>query len=181
MRSLLSALRLSISGSCLGESCSRTRPFDSVFSVRQHIALDVVFTLLMPLTEDNARPALNESPFNTPGLQEILKLCWHRDPTHRPPFTKVVRDLEILHRNFGNGYESPKHAPYPLPTESPGSPSPDLRPRPLPPFEGPRSFGSHGRHESQGTKPTSLKGPVLKSPPASSPIVDILQWDATSE
>lgn len=100
--------------------------------------------------KDNGRPKMNESPFNTPSLQEIVKLCWHRDPTHRPQFSKIVRDLERLQKSFGKGYESPKRALATLVEDhaTPASPSPDMKPFPLP----------------------SL------SPPA--PAFDILQWDA---
>ncbi|KAF6756188.1 TKL/TKL-ccin protein kinase [Ephemerocybe angulata] len=91
--------------------------------------------------KDNARPALAESPFNTPSLQEILKLAWHRDPAHRPQFSKIARDLELLQKNFNKGHESPKRTgtrPLPALIEdergSPASPSPDMMPRPLPPM-----------------------------------------------
>ncbi|RXW16863.1 hypothetical protein EST38_g8988 [Candolleomyces aberdarensis] len=86
--------------------------------------------------KDNARPNLNPSPFNTPSLQEILKLCWHRDPARRPQFSKIVRDLELLQKNFGAGNETPKGTLPPLLEDSipPSSPSPDMRPNPLPPM-----------------------------------------------
>ncbi|KAJ3531793.1 hypothetical protein NMY22_g8005 [Coprinellus aureogranulatus] len=105
--------------------------------------------------KDNARPTLNESPFNTPSLQEILKLCWHRDPTHRPQFSKISRDLELLQKSFGKGYETPKKGPLPplMEDTAPASPSPDMRPFPLPPM----------------------------SPSGSAPAIDILQWDSKRE
>ena len=29
-------------------------------------------------------------------LSEILHLCWHRDPTMRPPFFKIDQDVQKL-------------------------------------------------------------------------------------
>ncbi|KAJ2913976.1 hypothetical protein MD484_g6442, partial [Candolleomyces efflorescens] len=114
--------------------------------------------------KENARPNLNPSPFNTPSLQEILKLCWHRDPTHRPHFSKIVRDLELLQKNFGAGNETPRGTLPPLleDTIPPSSPSPDMRPNPLPPMSPTDSPKGKSHHEETvATAEIKMPEPVL--------------------
>jgi len=86
--------------------------------------------------EENSRPVLPRySRFNTPGLQEILRACWQTEPTKRPSFKKIARDLKLLRKSSG---QDALDSPY-LPTiedlpEPVGSPSPDMRPTELPQF-----------------------------------------------
>jgi hypothetical protein len=77
-----------------------------------------------------------DSRFNTPAIQEILRQCWHRDPLQRPPFSKIARDFKLLRRNFEHeDGDTPQATLAPLPEEdAPSSPSPDMRPSPLPPI-----------------------------------------------
>ncbi|KAK7055315.1 kinase domain-containing protein [Favolaschia claudopus] len=44
--------------------------------------------------KDNTRPKLPASRFNTPALQELLRVCWDREPSVRPPFSKIVKEMK---------------------------------------------------------------------------------------
>lgn len=86
--------------------------------------------------KENSRPVLPRySRFNTPGLQEILRACWQTEPSKRPSFKRIARDLKLLRKSSG---QDTLDSPY-LPTiedlpEPVGSPSPDMRPTELPQF-----------------------------------------------
>jgi hypothetical protein len=93
--------------------------------------------------EDKTRPELPPSRFNTPALQELLRVCWDEDPTVRPPFSKIVKEAKQLRKDaelpFG-GFEelaSPPVSPSGpdwREVENAGlsRPSPDMHPVPLP-------------------------------------------------
>ncbi|KAH6893995.1 TKL/TKL-ccin protein kinase [Coprinopsis sp. MPI-PUGE-AT-0042] len=90
--------------------------------------------------KENSRPVLDEdSRFNTPAVQEILRQCWHRDRLQRPPFSKIARDFKLLRKNFEHDDgDTPQGTLAPLPEEDiPSSPSPDMKPGPLPPLAAP--------------------------------------------
>ncbi|KIJ98600.1 hypothetical protein K443DRAFT_9035 [Laccaria amethystina LaAM-08-1] len=72
-----------------------------------------------------SQPTLHhqDSRFTNPSVQELLRICWHRDPTIHSPFSKIVQDIKQLRRNAG-------HEGLP-PLED--SPSPDMWPAELPP------------------------------------------------
>lgn len=84
-----------------------------------------------PNSDDNTRPPTpRNSRFNTPGLQDILRACWNSNPNDRPPFYRVARDLKLLRKAFGHGVlDSPMLPAIPDVTETPKSPSPDMRPQ----------------------------------------------------
>ncbi|RXW18599.1 hypothetical protein EST38_g7248, partial [Candolleomyces aberdarensis] len=98
--------------------------------------------------KDNARPNLIPSPFNPPGLQ----------------FSQIVHDLELLQKNFGAGNETPKGT-LPLLLEDsipPSSPSPDMRPNPLPPMspiDAPK--GKSHPEETVATAEIKMPEPVM--------------------
>ncbi|KAG6877905.1 hypothetical protein C0993_002387 [Termitomyces sp. T159_Od127] len=96
---------------------------------------------------ENTRPALPFSRFNTPQLQDLLRVCWHHDPSVRPPFAAIVRDVKALRRAFLSdaGEESPVPVSSPIAIDRSRQasewewgehartrPSPDMRPLPLP-------------------------------------------------
>ena len=54
-------------------------------------------TCPFPAKDDRPTPHYHDSCFANPGLQELLRFCWHRDQTLRPPFSKIVRDISQLH------------------------------------------------------------------------------------
>jgi len=92
----------------------------------------------MVLKESSRPPVTEDSRFYTVSLQEMLRLAWHRDPAHRPPFSKLARDFKILRKTFAQeDIDSPAGMLVPLPEEdAPLSPSPDMRPPvPLPPLD----------------------------------------------
>ncbi|PPR04355.1 hypothetical protein CVT24_013207 [Panaeolus cyanescens] len=47
--------------------------------------------------EQYGRPDVpSASRFNTPGLQDLMRSCWHTDPFCRPPFWKIRLDLKHI-------------------------------------------------------------------------------------
>lgn len=98
------------------------------------------------VVEDNSRPAIPNTRFNTPALQELLRVCWHRDPAVRPSFEAIVKDVRAMRKGVGQGEEmySPTIQEVPELWEDYASrPSPDMRPSPLPiPFGTPRTCTS---------------------------------------
>ncbi|TFK19552.1 TKL/TKL-ccin protein kinase [Coprinopsis marcescibilis] len=93
----------------------------------------------MILNKDSRPPISSDSRFNTPAIQALLRLCWHRNPSQRPSFPAIARDLKVLRKNFGQEDldRTPTEALVPLPEEDSaiiGSPTPDLGHIPLPPF-----------------------------------------------
>lgn len=85
----------------------------------------------MVLREDT-RPVIPLTRFNTPGLQDLLRVCWHRDPAVRPSFEVLVEDVKMLRRSFGSVEEvAAVCSPAPLVWEDEwhmSRPSPDMRP-----------------------------------------------------
>ncbi|KIY70000.1 hypothetical protein CYLTODRAFT_371735 [Cylindrobasidium torrendii FP15055 ss-10] len=53
------------------------------------------------VVNENGRPPIPFTPVNSSGLQELLRVCWHRDPLQRPSFSRIVSDLKDLRK--GNG------------------------------------------------------------------------------
>ncbi|KAF8147822.1 hypothetical protein B0H34DRAFT_738281 [Crassisporium funariophilum] len=86
--------------------------------------------------KENSRPPIPpNSRFNTPGLQDILQICWNANPNLRPKFAKIVRDLKQLRKNAGQEvFESPRAPLLEELSEHTSSPSPDMRPIDLPRF-----------------------------------------------
>jgi hypothetical protein len=84
--------------------------------------------------EYNQRPNIPRSRVTTPALQDLLRLCWHRNPFLRPSFSKVVWDIKHIRVNDGAlPFIEEAISPPPLPTpDQPVRPSPDMRPAPLP-------------------------------------------------
>ncbi|KAJ6587171.1 hypothetical protein DFH09DRAFT_1308232 [Mycena vulgaris] len=103
------------------------------------------------VTKENTRPSIPPSRFNTPGLQEILRICWHKDPFVRPGFSKIVRDVKQLRKSFCGPSSNPEDIPSPrIPDWQDADddytytsrPSPDMHPIPLPGDSPPRNLGS---------------------------------------
>ncbi|KAF9462806.1 hypothetical protein BDZ94DRAFT_1260375 [Collybia nuda] len=85
--------------------------------------------------KENSRPPIPNTRFNTPALQELLRLCWHNDPAVRPPFATIVKDVRVMRKSIGQVEEtiSPTIQEVPELWEQYYSrPSPDMRPSPLP-------------------------------------------------
>ncbi|KAJ7496034.1 hypothetical protein B0H11DRAFT_2001603 [Mycena galericulata] len=64
-------------------------------------------------SEENTRPSIPPSRFNTPALQEILRICWHKDPFVRPSFSKIVKDVKQLRKSFCGPSSNPEDIPSP--------------------------------------------------------------------
>jgi hypothetical protein len=119
--------------------------------LRTQYVLGFCVTILPDLrpfySEDNTRPKIPSTRFSSSALQELLRLCWHHDPTIRPPFTKIVKETKQLRRAadhpFG-GFDDPSSPASPrIPDwreldETRTRPSPDMHPVPLP--RTPRKF-----------------------------------------
>ena len=88
----------------------------------------------MVLREDT-RPVIPLTRFNTPGFQDLLRVCWHRNPAIRPSSEVVVDDVKMLRRSFGSLEEvAAVCSPAPLLWEDEwhvARPSPDMRPLPI--------------------------------------------------
>ncbi|KAJ6589026.1 hypothetical protein B0H19DRAFT_1058099 [Mycena capillaripes] len=90
--------------------------------------------------KDNTRPKIPSTRFNTPALQELLRICWHKDPAIRPPFSKIVKATKQMRKAAElpfDGFEdltSPPVSPYrpDWPELDASRPSPDMHPVPLP-------------------------------------------------
>ncbi|KAJ7647115.1 hypothetical protein FB45DRAFT_1099808 [Roridomyces roridus] len=100
------------------------------------------------VTKENTRPSIPVSRFNTPALQELLHLCWHKDPAVRPVFTKIVQDAKQLRKSFCGPSSNPQDIPSPrIPDyredeDYSSRPSPDMHPIPLLVHPPPHNFGS---------------------------------------
>ncbi|KAJ7094106.1 kinase-like domain-containing protein [Mycena epipterygia] len=46
--------------------------------------------------KDNIRPKIPSTRFDTLALQELLCLCWDKDPSVRPLFTKINKEMKLL-------------------------------------------------------------------------------------
>ncbi|KAG6827855.1 hypothetical protein H0H92_010245 [Tricholoma furcatifolium] len=54
-------------------------------------------------TEQHARPKVPDTRFNTPLMRVLLAQCWAQDPAARPPFERVVRDIDRLRSVLSSG------------------------------------------------------------------------------
>ncbi|KAJ7772628.1 hypothetical protein DFH07DRAFT_167310 [Mycena maculata] len=101
--------------------------------------------------KENTRPTITPSRYYTSGLQEVLRVCWHKDPLVRPPFSKIAKDLKQLRKSFCGPASIPEDIPSPripdwqdtdddYPYAS--RPSPDMHPIPLPGDSPPHNLGS---------------------------------------
>ncbi|KAF8060214.1 hypothetical protein FPV67DRAFT_1513824 [Lyophyllum atratum] len=105
---------------------------------------------------ENQRPTVPNTPFNTPLLQDLLRVCWHQDPDVRPSFEKIVVDVKAMRTAFlrdGGGGEEGQVTTSPIVIEKerqwewnwdlpPSKESPDMRPVPLPVSDTPPRFGT---------------------------------------
>ncbi|KAJ6521208.1 hypothetical protein DFH09DRAFT_223755 [Mycena vulgaris] len=111
--------------------------------------------------KDNTRPKIPPTRFNSPALQELLRVCWDEDPAVRPPFSKIVKEAKQLRKAAEVPFEgfddlasppiSPRGPDW-REVENAGAarPSPDMHPIPLPktpPMDVP-SFPFSGRDAS---------------------------------
>ncbi|KAJ7268729.1 hypothetical protein B0H12DRAFT_64026 [Mycena haematopus] len=100
------------------------------------------------VTKENTRPSIPSSRFNTSSLQELLRVCWHKDPFVRPAFSKIVKDVKQLRKGLCGPSSHPEDIPSPrIPDWQEANdeyaytsrPSPDMHPIPLPRDSPPRS------------------------------------------
>ncbi|KAJ7276508.1 hypothetical protein B0H12DRAFT_1227628 [Mycena haematopus] len=90
--------------------------------------------------KDNTRPTIPPSRFNTPALQALLRVCWDKEPTIRPPFSNIVKEAKQLRKAAELPFEgfsdlaSPPVSPRGpnWPDVENARPSPDMHPVPLP-------------------------------------------------
>jgi abelson tyrosine-protein kinase 1 len=115
--------------------------------------------------KDNTRPKIPPSRFNTPALQELLRVCWDKNPLARPPFSKIVKEAKQLRKAAELPFEgfddlaSPPVSPDWREVENAGiaRPSPDMHPVPLPktpPMDLPPRFPFPGK--SVSPEPSSI-------------------------
>ncbi|KAJ6625893.1 hypothetical protein B0H10DRAFT_1942375 [Mycena sp. CBHHK59/15] len=125
---------------------------------------DVRHFVTTTLSEENTRPCVPPSRFNTPGLQELLRICWHKDPFVRPAFSKIVQDVKQLRKNFCGPSSNPEDIPSPrIPDWQEADddymytskPSPDMHPIPLPGDSPPRNLGSFSFFGSSPLSPST--------------------------
>ncbi|KAJ7438285.1 hypothetical protein B0H11DRAFT_591673 [Mycena galericulata] len=92
--------------------------------------------------KDNTRPKIPSTRFSSPGLHELLRVCWDEDPSIRPPFSRIVKEAKQLRKAAEvpfDGFEdlasppiSPRGPDWPEVETGPPRPSPDMHPVPLP-------------------------------------------------
>lgn len=87
------------------------------------------FTIRRLVLDDNKRPPLPVgSKYATPALQDLVRACWDKDPTKRPPFSQIVPRMKLI-RKTTDDITSPSIPELPeLEAEFPLRPSPDIRP-----------------------------------------------------
>ncbi|KAJ7079089.1 hypothetical protein B0H15DRAFT_520827 [Mycena belliarum] len=109
------------------------------------------------VTEQNDRPNIPPCRFYTPALQEMLSVCWHKDPFVRPAFSKIVKDIKQLKKSFCGPASIPEDIPSPRTPDWQDAndnddytytsrPSPDMHPIPLPSDFLPSNSGSFPFH-----------------------------------
>jgi abelson tyrosine-protein kinase 1 len=59
-------------------------------------------TCRLPAQDSRPTPHRHYSRFANSDVQELLRSCWHRDPTLRPPFSKITA-LFVKHEISFNG------------------------------------------------------------------------------
>ncbi|KAJ3573275.1 hypothetical protein NP233_g2522 [Leucocoprinus birnbaumii] len=96
------------------------------------------FAVRRLVLDENERPSLPVgSRYVTPGLQDLVRVCWDKDPAKRPPFSDIVVRMKAVRRAAGDipldDLSSPRITELPeLDDEFPHRPSPDIRPIALP-------------------------------------------------
>ena len=89
----------------------------------------------MWLLDDDRRPPFPDVPFfNSLPLRELVQACWCSDPSRRPSFTQIVRDMKSIRRNVGQNLDevsTPRKLDL-VDDKRASRPSPDMRPSPLP-------------------------------------------------
>ncbi|KAJ7838687.1 hypothetical protein B0H13DRAFT_2239665 [Mycena leptocephala] len=119
------------------------------------------------VTKENTRPSIPPSRFNSPGLQELLCVCWHKDPFVRSPFSKIVKDVKQLRKSFCGPSSNPEDIPSPrIPDWQEADddyaytsrPSPDMHPIPLPSDSPPRNLDTS---QSPDNSVASLSGSLI--------------------
>ncbi|KAJ7217776.1 hypothetical protein GGX14DRAFT_550000 [Mycena pura] len=89
------------------------------------------------VTKENTRPCIPPSRFLTSALQGLLRVCWHKDPFVRPQFSKIVKDVKQLRKDFCGPVSNPQDIPSPrIPQQIDDDmymsrSSPDMHPIPL--------------------------------------------------
>ena len=92
--------------------------------------LDVALTSLP--SDDNMRPELPLLRVWSQQLSEILRMCWDRNPSMRPAFAEVDKQVQQLRARYGADL---KESPAPRRSElerMKTKKSPDMHPIPLP-------------------------------------------------
>ncbi|KAJ6627483.1 hypothetical protein B0H10DRAFT_2161143 [Mycena sp. CBHHK59/15] len=116
---------------------------------------------------DNTRPTIPSTRFNSPALHELLRVCWDRNPAIRPPFSKIVKDTKALRKaaelpfTAFDDLSSPTSPPisdWRDDNQGPSRPSPDMHPIPLPRTA--RGLFSH-REDTVSSSGTDMPEPVV--------------------
>ncbi|TFK37240.1 hypothetical protein BDQ12DRAFT_214347 [Crucibulum laeve] len=89
---------------------------------------------ILVLQEHSRPPLPPNSRFNTPALQDLLRICWHDDPKVRPGFERIAREMKQIRKTPGQleDISTPKLGELRELDEPVEKPSPDLRPITLP-------------------------------------------------
>ncbi|KAF7289164.1 Protein kinase domain-containing protein [Mycena indigotica] len=117
---------------------------------------------------DKTRPQIPASRYTSPALERILRLCWAEDPSVRPRFSTIVKEMKQLRRDaelpfagFADDFISPPVSPnrpdWHEIEEVSSRPSPDMHPVPLPktpPMDVPVPFPS--QVSSTSPEPSSM-------------------------
>ncbi|PCH42817.1 hypothetical protein WOLCODRAFT_25573 [Wolfiporia cocos MD-104 SS10] len=85
---------------------------------------------------ENMRPPIPVLQYSWRGqLAEIINACWQRDLSLRPPFARIVQDIDKMRQRYlGDVKDSPMPRHRELLDESLERKSPDMHPIPLPPL-----------------------------------------------
>ncbi|KAI0640836.1 hypothetical protein C8Q79DRAFT_920613 [Trametes meyenii] len=122
-----------------------------------------------PMADDNAvrHFVLNENMRPEPPhqrawssqLSEILHMCWNRDPTLRPSFARIDKDVQQLRARFGADIKESPVPPKKAELEMHARKSPDMHPIPLPLLP-PDMTASFVEEESMPSADTSYRTAV---------------------
>ena len=88
----------------------------------------------MQFIEDKRPPITN--PNASPGLINTIEMCWVRDPSRRPTFQKIVRELKKLGLDKYTNSPAPVERMKMFEDEHTRRPSPDMKPGMLPDING---------------------------------------------
>lgn len=122
---------------------------------------------------DSRPPIPNDSPMNTEALQNLLQRCWHHNPSVRPPFSEIVKDIKEIRKSRGQDTSTPNVKGLPeLAVDFIPRSSPSMVPTSLPHNSASRkvlSSSNSGRQSNLHTSDPSAQNLLITAQPILDP------------